>query len=257
MKIRIAHFFPELLNLYADQGNIAVLVERARRRGIEVQVTRVKLGSDIEFEGMELALLGGGSDREQAVVGRELARYRNDLRLVLEAGMPILAVCGGYQLIGEYYELAGGERIKGLGLVEMATKSGKNRLIGNVAIEWTDSSGRSRGATVVGFENHVGRTEHDHPAFGRVLKGHGNNGHDQREGIQYKGLIGTYIHGPLLPKNPHIADRLLECALAYRGLLEPLAPLDDALEWRAHDRALAIAGVAGKGDGANIHGSKH
>ena len=240
------HLFPELLNLYADRGNIAVLRARAEARGIPVEVAAVKLGQPLDLAEASLVLLGGGSDREQAVVGRELSRYRADLLAAVEAGMPLLAVCGGYQLLGEYYELPDGGRIPGLSLVEMATAAGGRRLIGNIAVTWTDAEGGRGPRTVVGFENHGGRTRHAYPPFGTVLKGCGNNGEDGREGLRYRNVLGTYIHGPLLPKNPHVADWLLGQALAYAGMgrAEDLAALDDELEWRAHRAFLARLGLA-------------
>ena len=235
-RLRFVHLFPELLNLYADQGNLAVLAGRARARGIEVEILAVRLGATLHFEDADLLLLGGGSDREQAIVGKELTRYRQDLLQAVEKGMPLLAVCGGYQLLGEYYELPDGERVPGLHVLDMATRAGNDRLIGNIAIEWRADGSTAK--TVVGFENHGGRTTHDYPALGAVLKGFGNNGRDHKEGVRYKGIVGTYIHGPLLPKNPHLADHLIQSALRYHGLDEGLATLDDELEWQAHTAIL-------------------
>ncbi len=247
--LRIIHLFPELLNLYADQGNIAVLRDRALRRGWPVDVRQVRLGETLDLAGVDIILLGGGSDREQEVVARALPMYRPDLAHAADAGLPILAVCGGYQLLGEYYELASGERITGLRLVDVATRAGGTRLIGNVAVERLTPSGQGTGETVVGFENHVGRTHHEYPAFGRVLRGHGNNGEDGLEGLCHKGIVATYIHGPLLPKNPHVADQLLRTALRRRGLDRPLAPLDDTFEWAAHKSVLQMLGLS---DGGSV-----
>ncbi len=235
--LRLVHLFPELLNLYADQGNLSVLSTRAKQRGIEVKILPVKLGTKLDFDQADLVLLGGGSDREQAIVGKELLAYRQDLLSAIDLGLPILAVCGGYQLLGEFYELPSGEKVPGLHLIDMTTHAGKNRLIGNIAIEWnTNAQGAVR--TLVGFENHGGRTMHDYPPLGKVVKGFGNNGTDQKEGVQYKGIVGTYIHGPLLPKNPHLADHLIRNALRYRGYSDDLGDLDDRLEWEAHHSIL-------------------
>jgi len=241
--VTLAHLFPELLNLYADQGNVSVLRRRAQARGWTLNVTPVKLGTQVDLGSVDMILLGGGSDREQQLVGRALAPYRADFAAAIEAGMPILAVCGGYQLLGRYYELQSGERIPGLELLEVITRADKGRLIGNIAIEWVAADGESDGRTIVGFENHAGRTFHDYAPLGRVLKGFGNNGRDHQEGLQYKGVVGTYIHGPLLPKNPHLADHLLAQALAFKGCPETLGALDDALEWRAHHAVLGMLGV--------------
>ncbi len=241
--IRVGHLFPELLNLYADQGNIAVLRRRAEARGIELQVKSIKLGMELKVEDYDFLLLGGGSDREQGIVGRALTPYRSDLQTAIEENMPILAVCGGYQLLGEYYELVSGERIPGLHLLEMVTKPGKGRLIGNIAVDWLEQNREFRKETIVGFENHIGRTYHDYPPLGQILEGYGNNGDDRYEGVQYKALIGTYIHGPLLPKNPHVADQLLRHALSYRGHFDSLHALNDSLEWQAHCAVLTQLGV--------------
>lgn len=217
---------------------------RAQARDLDVEIVPIRLGEPLDLADLDMLLLGGGSDREQAVVARGLPQYQSDMRQAVEAGMPILAVCGGYQLLGDYYELPSGELVKGLRLVEMYTKAGfSSRLIGNVAIEWTSLEQRSR-KTIVGFENHGGRTYHQYPALGKVLVGHGNNGEDRYEGLHYRGIIGTYVHGPLLPKNPHLADHLLTEARAFRGIHEPLAVLDDTLEWRAHDQVLQTLGVS-------------
>ncbi len=233
--LRIVHLFPELLNLYADQGNIAVLAKRAQARDCEVSVQRVKLGDSLDLENSDILVLGGGSDREQAVVAKELMRYRADLLTAIEAGLPVLAVCGGYQLLGHYYELPNHEKIAGLGLLDFITKAGNKRLIGDIAISWLDEAGHDRGETIVGFENHGGRTIHSYPSLGHVLRGYGNNGDDQLEGLQYKGVVATYIHGPLLPKNPHLADDLLQKALRYRyGESFSWCSLDDQLAMRAH-----------------------
>ncbi len=237
-KLRLVHLFPELLNLYADQGNLAVLATRAKLRGIEIEIAAIKLGMAINFDEADLILLGGGSDREQAIVGRELLNYRQDLVNAVEAGLPVLAVCGGYQLLGEYYELPNGERVTGLHVIDLITRAGQDRLIGNIVIKWNENS-ESDPKTVVGFENHGGRTMHDYLPLGTIVKGFGNNGLDQKEGVQYKGVMGTYIHGPLLPKNPHLADHLIKNALRYRGLADDLATLDDQLEWQAHQSMIS------------------
>ncbi|MCY0902279.1 MAG: glutamine amidotransferase [Firmicutes bacterium] len=251
--IKVAHLFPELLNLYADQGNLAVLCQRGARRDVSVEVVPVRLGDPLQLGDFDLLLLGGGSDREQAVVARELFRYADDIKAGIELELPVLAVCGGYQLLGQYYELPDGTRIPGLGAVDVVTKAGpaNQRLIGNVAITWDHGSARDHN-TVVGFENHGGRTFHDYNALGKVIRGHGNNGVDGKEGIVYKGVIGTYIHGPLLPKNPHVADFLLQRALRYRGHPDHLDDLDDGLEWLAHGTVLRMLSIKTGDQGVTI-----
>jgi CobQ-like glutamine amidotransferase family enzyme len=217
-----------LLNLYADKGNIRTLVQRCRWRGIEVEVIQVPSGEPPRLQEYHLVLLGGGSDREQELVAQTLGRQRQDWQRAVADGLPVLAVCGGYQLLGEYYQLPDGRKVEGLGLLDLRTSAGRPRLIGNIAIDAGELG------TIVGFENHGGRTEHRHAPLGRVLKGHGNNGQDGLEGVQHLNIIGTYIHGPLLPKNPRLADHLLQTALAYAGLSASLDPLDDRLEEAAH-----------------------
>ncbi|MCL6453620.1 MAG: glutamine amidotransferase [Alicyclobacillus sp.] len=222
--LHIAHLYPDLLNLYADRGNIRTLRMRCLWRGIEVTVSEVPAGSRPDFARYHLVLLGGGSDREQAIVGETLAKWKGELRAAIEAGMPLLAICGGYQLLGSYYQLPDGTKVPGLDLLDLVTVAGSPRLIGNVAVE-SDLCG-----TIVGFENHGGRTTHNHEPLGKVVRGCGNNGKDGYEGVQYKHVIGTYIHGPLLPKNPRLADLVLARARAYQGVDHPLEPLDDTLE---------------------------
>jgi len=222
--LHIAHLYPDLLNLYADKGNIQTLQMRCQWRGQEVCVSAVPAGEKPKLASYDLVLLGGGSDREQAIVGQTLLSIRDELRSAVEDGLPLLAICGGYQLLGSFYQLPNGVKVEGLSLLDLVTEAGEPRLIGNIAIE-TASSG-----WVVGFENHAGRTTHHHEPLGRVRKGHGNNGQDGTEGVRYKNVFGTYIHGPLLPKNPQLADLVLTAARSYRGIDEPLAPLDDSLE---------------------------
>ncbi|MCL6636682.1 MAG: glutamine amidotransferase [Alicyclobacillus sp.] len=226
--LRIAHLYPDLLNLYADRGNIRTLVQRCRWRGLAVEVTAVPAGDVPRLHEYDLVLLGGGSDREQQLVGQTLRRYQAEWRAAVAAGLPLLAICGGYQLLGEYYELPSGERVPGLELLEMTTVAKSPRLIGNIAIA------SAKCGTIVGFENHGGRTYHRHPPLGRVLRGHGNNASDGTEGVRWLNVFGTYIHGPLLPKNPRLADQLLRTALRYAGLPDELEPLDDELELAAH-----------------------
>ncbi|CAM3722752.1 type 1 glutamine amidotransferase [Alicyclobacillus pomorum] len=220
----IAHLYPDLLNLYADKGNILTLKRRLEWRGLEAQVTLVTSSEEARPGDYDLVLLGGGSDREQEIVSRTLRRSRDEWKAAVEDGLPLLAVCGGYQLLGEYYQLPDGTKVPGLELLDMVTVAGSPRLIGNVAIE-SDECG-----TIVGFENHGGRTTHHHAPLGKVISGHGNNGTDGHEGVRYKNVFGTYIHGPLLPKNPALADFILQTALDYAGIDVKLEPLDDELE---------------------------
>lgn len=232
--LHIAHLYPDLLNLYADRGNILTLVQRLRWRGHEVVVHEVTHRDTPRLSAYDLVLLGGGSDREQALVASHLQRFQAEFKQAVEAGLPLLAICGGYQLLGAYYQLPNGKRIAGLDLLDMYTSAGTGlpRLIGNVAIE-TEHYG-----VIMGFENHAGRTLHHHSPLGKVLHGHGNDGSNGFEGVHYLNVWGTYIHGPLLPKNPHFADAILATALAYAGQESTLQPLDDSGEHLARNAFL-------------------
>jgi lipid II isoglutaminyl synthase (glutamine-hydrolysing) len=227
--LKIAHLYPDLLNLYADKGNIQTLVKRLEWRGINVSVESVGLHDKLDLSTYHLVLLGGGSDREQALIGETLRPLQSEWKIAVEAGLPLLAICGGYQLLGEYYELPDETKVAGLHLIDMYTTAKTPRLIGNIAIT-TEHFG-----SIVGFENHGGRTYHTHEPLGKVLSGHGNNDEDGMEGVHYKNIFGTYIHGPLLPKNPAFADAVLKAALTYAGMEQTLPLLDDKLEVAAHD----------------------
>lgn len=237
MKIRICHLYPDLLDLYGDRGNIMVLSARTQWRGIESEVQKVSLGEPLDFRRLDILFIGGGSDREQNILVQDLMKRENELKAAIEDGLVVLSICGGYQLLGQYYQTADGTRIPGLGILDLWTVAGPKRLIGNVVV---DCAGRQfpshKFSTLVGFENHSGKTflGSELQSLGRVLHGNGNNGEDGGEGVRYKNVFGTYLHGPLLPKNPHLADLLLELALMRRGILEPLASLDDQLEEKAH-----------------------
>ncbi len=231
--LRIAHLYPDLLNLYADKGNILTLVRRLEWRGISVEVISVPNGEEPRLEDYHLVLLGGGSDREQELVGRTLRARQSEWQAAVQAGLPLLAVCGGYQLLGQFYQLPDGTKVPGLELLDLETVAGSPRLIGNIAINTPDLG------TIVGFENHGGRTKHRHQPLGTVVSGHGNNGTDRCEGVRHLHIVGTYIHGPLLPKNPQLADYMLRLALEYAGMRFDLEPLEDSLERAAQDAFLA------------------
>jgi len=236
----VCALYPDLMNIYADRGNLLLLEWRCRWRGIDFSVTASGLGERLEPDGADLYYIGGGQDRDQQLCALDLAEVKRDaLHAAADRGAVILAVCGGYQLLGHSYQL-GGETLPGAGLVDLVTvRSDQARLIGNVAIEVELDPGVRR--VLAGFENHGGRT-HLGPAatpLGRVLKGYGNNGVDGHEGVRRGNVIGTYLHGPLLPKNAWFADWLIETALG----LGQLEPLDDRLEADAHADARRAAGV--------------
>ena len=229
MKLTIGHLYPELLNLYGDRGNIISMVQRLKWRGMDAQVKEFSLGDKIDFSQLDIILLGGGSDREQLLVCNRLKKIKSDFIAYVEQGGVVLAICGGYQLLGNSYKM-GDETVQGLGVVDIHTERGDGRLIGNIVLQ-SDLFP----LPVVGFENHGGRTFlGSHRPFGQVRSGHGNNGRDRQEGVVYKNVIGTYLHGPLLPKNPHVCDYLLQTALDRRYGKVELPPLDDRGELAAN-----------------------
>lgn len=229
MKLTIGHLYPELLNLYGDRGNIICMVQRLKWRGIETEVKEFDLNDEIDFSKLDIVLLGGGSDREQLLVCNRLREIKQNFIDYVEQGGVVLAICGGYQLLGTSYKM-GDETIEGLGVVQIHTERGDERLIGNIVLQ-SDLFP----LPIVGFENHGGRTFiGDYQPFGKVLSGYGNDDGGTCEGIQYKHVIGTYLHGPLLPKNPHLCDYLLQLALNHRFGEMELAPLDDKEELEAN-----------------------
>jgi lipid II isoglutaminyl synthase (glutamine-hydrolysing) len=241
--IRVGHLYPEHLNIYADRGNIAVLARRAALRGYGLDVSALGPGDPLDPGAHDLLYVGGGQDREQALVAPNLAARRPELEEALARGVAVLAVCGGYQLLGRFYRDRDGIELPGAGIFELETVAGDGRLIGDVLIECELEPGRRW--TVAGFENHAGRTRLDAEAepLGRVVAGFGNDGESGYEGCRVGRAIGTYLHGPLLPRNPALADWVLAQALAHRlgGEAPELPPLDDDLEQRAHDVAAGRA----------------
>ena len=236
--LRVCALYPELMNIYADRGNIAVLRARCEWRGLGFELGAATVGEPLDEAAYDLFYMGGGQDRDQAAVAHDMADGKTEpLHAAADRGAVVLAVCGGYQLLGHAYEMDG-EKLPGVGLVDLRTVREEGpRLIGNCAIEADLGTGPR---VIAGFENHGGRTylgAGEQP-LGRVLKGHGNNGRDSAEGVRRGNVIGTYLHGPLLPKNIWLADRLIELALGVE-----LSPLDDRLEDAAHASARRAAGV--------------
>ena len=239
--LRVCALYPDLMNIYADRGNLLLLEQRCRWRGIGFSLQSSTIGDPLDPEGADLYYMGGGQDRDQRLCADDLyERKREQLRSAADRGAVVLAVCGGYQLLGHSYQL-GAEMLPGAGLVDIATvRASGPRLIGNVAIEVELEPGSRR--VLAGFENHGGRTALGSGAapLGRVLNGHGNDGHSGYEGVRRDNVIGTYLHGPLLPKNAWFADWLIATAL---GLDVGLMPLDDRFEDAAHAEARRAAGV--------------
>ena len=237
-KIKIAHMFPEVLNLYGDRGNIICLKKRLQWRGIDCEISEVKLGDQPDLTQYDLFFIGGGQDFEQEVLLNDLKDGKGDnIKSAIEDGKTFLVICGGYQMMGHYYETKEGERMSFLGAVDFHTIGGDVRMIGNYAFRLPEEAG---GTDIVGFENHSGRTylgEGTKP-LGTVLSGYGNNGEDKTEGIHYKNVYGSYSHGPILPKNPEFADHLISKALEQKYGSGELEPLADAYEKAAHDHIL-------------------
>jgi len=239
------HLYPELLNLYGDGGNVTVLEQRARWRGVDVEVVRIRHGQRLDLSGADIVFLGGGPDREQRLASRDLLAQEDDLRAFVEDDGVLLAICGGFQILGRKW-LLDGEAVEGLGILDMETKRAEggshNRLVGNIAL-----SSSIAHLPVIGYENHAGRTflGPGCQSFGRVTGhfGHGNNDSDKADGVLYRNVVGTYLHGPLLSKNPEVADWLIDRALARRAAKEGrpapvLPPLEDAEE-RAANSSMA------------------
>jgi CobQ-like glutamine amidotransferase family enzyme len=230
MRIRVGHLYPDYLNIYADRGNIAVFARRAAWRGHELDVDALGMDDAIVPGTHDLYYVGGGQDREQFLVAEDLAAKAEPLIAAVHEGAALLAVCGGYQLLGRGYRGFHGEEMPGVGLLPLETVAGETRMIGDVLLE-------TELGPIAGFENHAGRTRLDAGArpLGRVVSGFGNDGESGYEGCRLERAIGTYLHGPLLPRNPRLADWLLEQALAHRSGGEPpeLEPLPDELERRA------------------------
>ena len=240
--LRVCALYPELLNIYADRGNLLLLERRCAWRGIGFEVTGVTLGDGLDPDAHDLFYIGGGQDRDQRLCAEDMVeRKRQALHAAAARGAVVLAVCGGYQLLGHSYAM-GDEQIPGVGLVDLRTVREEGpRLIGNVAIE-VELPGIDGARVLAGFENHAGRTYlgTGEQRLGRVLRGQGNTGASGFEGVRRSNVVGTYLHGPLLPKNAWFADWLIATAL---GLERPLEPIDDALEDAAHGDALRAAGL--------------
>lgn len=251
MKLVVAHLYPELMGIYGDRGNVLALARRASWRGHEVEVRYLARGDRPDLSPVDVLVLGGGQDKEQVVVCEDLqGPLGRELRAAIDDGLVVLAICGGYQLLGHYYQPHGGDKLPGLGVFDAYTVAGPERFIGNVVISspllsspTSPVGAATEGApTIVGFENHSGLTRLGPGCqpLGRVLKGKGNNGQDGTEGAVALNCFGTYLHGPVLPKNPRFTDHLLALALDRRYGSASLAGLDDQLELAAHAAAARL-----------------
>ena len=237
-QLRICHLYPEVLNLYGDRGNIRCLQQRLLWRNIDCEITQVKIGDRADLSAFDLFFIGGGQDFEQEVLLGDLKSGKAaEIRAAIEDGKTFLCICGGYQMLGHYYETYEGVKCEFLGAIDFYTVGGKVRMIDNYAFRLGEESG---GSTVVGFENHSGRTYLGPGVkpLGTVLKGYGNNGEDKTEGVRYKNVFGSYSHGPILPKNPELCDEILRSALEHRYGRADLSPLEDRFEKLAHEKVL-------------------
>ena len=235
MELKICHMYPDVLNLYGDRGNVRCLQQRLRWRGIDSAVERLPIGAQARLGDFDLVFIGGGQDFEQQVLLEDLHRGKDrEIRAAIEDGIPFLTICGGYQMLGHYYETYDGQRCDFIGALDLYTVGSKQRMIGNYKFQCGTESG---GSLVVGFENHSGKTRLGSGVqpLGQVLAGFGNNGEDGTEGARYRNVFGTYSHGPLLPKNPALCDFILLTALQRKYGAAELSPLDDAAELAAHD----------------------
>lgn len=232
-KLIIGYLYPDLMNIYGDTGNIITLKKRCEWRDIDVQIKEISVGDKIAKGSCDLYFFGGGQDQSQNIIAKDLKTKSKILKEEAKKGVPFLSICGGYQLLGEYYQPFEGERLEGVGIFPAFTKASNDRMIGNIIID-------SDLGKLVGFENHSGKTflKEGGKPLGKVIKGFGNNGEDQTEGCIYKNAIGCYMHGSLLPKNPKLADWLIQKALEMKyGKKTGLKPLNDDLEQKAHDTA--------------------
>jgi CobQ-like glutamine amidotransferase family enzyme len=240
LRLKLAYLYPRLMNIYGDRGNIITFKHRCRVRGIELQVDALERGDKLNWKAYDLIFMGGAQDRQQQSVAEDMEKLKGKpLKEAAEHGTVILAICGGYQLIGRFYRAADGSELPGLGILDLHTEhpgEDTQRFIGNVVARWG-------GTTLVGFENHGGRTYLGEKAerLATIVSGYGNNGKDATEGAVYKNVYGTYLHGSLLPKNPVFADHIIGLALGRRYKGARLAPIDDRMEEAAHADAVRLA----------------
>jgi CobQ-like glutamine amidotransferase family enzyme len=245
--IRICHLYPRLFSVAGDRGNLIALTRRCAWRGIPSSVTEADVGVSPDFSQFDLILMHGGQDSEMKVAAGDLETKAGSLRAAIEAGTVMLAVCAGYQLLGKYYAPAAGPPITGIGVLDVVTEAGDTRFMSHIAVACDAGQGGQR--LLVGFENHSGRTYLGPGAdpLGRVIAGSGNNGADGTEGARYRDVYATYLHGPVLPKNPWLTDHLISRALRRRyqaaGAPASLLPLDDQTEAQAHAAALRLSGA--------------
>ncbi|MDD3679165.1 MAG: glutamine amidotransferase [Patescibacteria group bacterium] len=257
-KVKLYHLYPDAMNLYGDFGNVLALQKRCQWRNIGFEIVNVKIGDQINFKDADIIYMGGGQDRGQKIIQNDLKKRKLEIQSRIESGLVALTICGGFQLFGKYFKTKEGEEISGIEVFDATTVAGDKRFIGNVVVDISATTSKwaekfkfknleSPVTTLVGFENHSGLTKigSNTEPLGSVIRGFGNMGDGGYEGGWYKNAIGTYLHGSLLPKNPWLADHLIEVALMYRyGSPIPLEKIDDSLEIAAHESAIERAKTA-------------
>lgn len=237
MIIRIAHLYPDMLNLYGDRGNIITLTERMKARGIEVYTDAVTMGKSFNSDDYDILFIGGGQDFEQDVLLDDLKKGKDkEINKAIHSGRVMLAICGGYQMLGKYYKTYDGKLLEYMGALDFYTEGKEERMIGNYAFKMKE------GIEVIGFENHSGRTYLGKGVepLGKMIKGYGNNGEDGTEGVRFLNTFGTYSHGPVLPKNPEFADLLISKAIENKYGKSELVPLNDLLESKARAQVMKL-----------------
>ena len=235
--LELAYLYPRLLNIYGDRGNVLTLKYRCELREINLNITTVSIEEKIDPLRFDIYFIGGGQDQEQILVSEDLQKKKNDLISAIENNAVFLAVCGGYQLLGSFYRTNEGKELKGINALDLYTVAGNKRMIGNVLCTELESK-----KTLVGFENHSGKTYlgKSLKPLAKVLRGGGNNGEDGFEGVRYKNVFGTYLHGSFLPKNPFLSDKIIELALKKKGLDMPQIKIDNSIEEMAHKKATSL-----------------
>ena len=232
--LELAYLYPELLNIYGDKGNVLTLIYRCRARGITLNISSVGINDVVDINKFDIYVIGGGQDQQQVLVSEDIRNKSLALIEAIENNAVFLTICGGYQLLGQYYRTHEGFELKGVEALDLYTIAGKERFIGNVLCKELENN-----VNLVGFENHSGKTYlgKELSPLAKIIRGAGNNGEDGFEGVRYKNIFGTYLHGSLLPKNPFLADKIISLALERKGYNLTLSKLDDDFEIAAYNKA--------------------
>lgn len=236
--LNLAYLYPKLLNIYGDRGNVLTLLRRCEMRGINLLVTTIDAGDVLNKNNYDIYFIGGGQDQQQIQVSEDIQNKKENLISDIENNVVVLAICGGYQLLGKYYKSGDGKEIKGIEALDLYTIAGNKRMIGNVLCKEIQTN-----QMLVGFENHSGKTflGSSLSPLAKIIRGCGNNGEDGFEGVRYKNVFGTYLHGSLLPKNPDFADNIIKLALERKNIKMPEVEIDNTLEELAHEKAINLS----------------